>query len=155
MLTTLHFSIKQVVRYADLYAATFLNLIYYPFSYMFRAPAMLLPHESTVAHEQRFIMDAPMISRTRQTLAQQISNIDDVTQHLREQCNIDDFARLQVNLATEPSPNEKLNLHSTQAPSTVPHTRPATPRSVTHNHDEDCSDEESDPNSSTPSKQQQ
>lgn len=55
----------QVVRYADLYAATFLNLIYYPFSYMFRAPAMLLPHESTVAHEQRFSMDAPMISRTR------------------------------------------------------------------------------------------
>lgn len=32
---------------------------------MFRAPAMLLPHESTVAHEQRFIMDEPMISRTR------------------------------------------------------------------------------------------
>lgn len=56
---------SQVVRYADLYAATFLNLIYYPFSYMFRAPAMLLPHESTVAHEQRFIMDAPMISRSR------------------------------------------------------------------------------------------
>lgn len=48
-----------------MYAATFLNLIYYPFSYMFRAPAMLLPHESTVAHEQRFSMDAPMISRTR------------------------------------------------------------------------------------------
>lgn len=56
---------KQVVRYADLYAATFLNMIYYPFSYMFRAPAMLLPHESTVAHEQRFIMDEPMISRSR------------------------------------------------------------------------------------------
>lgn len=59
----------QVVRYADLYAATFLNLIYYPFSYMFRAPAMLLPHESTVAHEQRFSMDAPMISRTRSVIA--------------------------------------------------------------------------------------
>lgn len=58
-----------MVRYADLYAATFLNLIYYPFSYMFRAPAMLLPHESTVAHEQRFIMDAPMISRTRTAAA--------------------------------------------------------------------------------------
>lgn len=56
---------SQVVRYADLYAATFVNLIYYPFSYMFRAPAMLLPHESTVAHEQRFIMDEPMISRSR------------------------------------------------------------------------------------------
>jgi hypothetical protein len=34
-----------------LYAATILNLLYYPFSYMFRAPAMLMPHESTVAHE--------------------------------------------------------------------------------------------------------
>uniref|UniRef100_A0A1Y1M655 Cytosolic purine 5'-nucleotidase n=1 Tax=Photinus pyralis TaxID=7054 RepID=A0A1Y1M655_PHOPY len=51
---------SQVVRYADLYAATHLNLIYYPFSYMFRAPAMLLPHESTVAHEQRFVMEAPL-----------------------------------------------------------------------------------------------
>lgn len=67
-LTFVH-SARQVVRYADLYAATFLNLIYYPFSYMFRAPAMLLPHESTVAHEQRFIMDAPMISRTRTAAA--------------------------------------------------------------------------------------
>ena len=33
---------SQVVRYADLYAATCNNLIYYPFSYMFRAPAMLV-----------------------------------------------------------------------------------------------------------------
>ena len=29
------------------------NLVHYPFSYMFRAPAMLMPHESTVAHEQK------------------------------------------------------------------------------------------------------
>lgn len=36
---------SQVVRYADLYAATFLNLIYYPFSYMFRAPAMLVSYK--------------------------------------------------------------------------------------------------------------
>lgn len=48
---------SQVVRYADLYAATHLNLLYYPFSYMFRAPAMLLPHESTVAHEQRYVTE--------------------------------------------------------------------------------------------------
>jgi hypothetical protein len=41
---------------------------------MFRAPAMLLPHESTVAHEQRFKMGEPMISRTRsRTLAAGIS----------------------------------------------------------------------------------
>lgn len=46
-----------MVRYADLYAATHLNLLYYPFSYMFRAPAMLMPHESTVAHEQRYVVE--------------------------------------------------------------------------------------------------
>ncbi|KOB74678.1 Cytosolic purine 5'-nucleotidase [Operophtera brumata] len=53
----------DVVRYADLYAASFLNLMYYPFCYMFRAPAMLMPHESTVAHEQRFTVDTPTIDR--------------------------------------------------------------------------------------------
>ncbi|KAI5645971.1 5' nucleotidase family domain-containing protein [Phthorimaea operculella] len=56
---------SQVVRYADLYAASFLNLMYYPFCYMFRAPAMLMPHESTVAHEQRFTLEQASIDRTR------------------------------------------------------------------------------------------
>merc|ERR1712226_396334 len=41
---------SQLVRYADLYASTCLNLLYYPFSYMFRAPPMLLPHESSVSN---------------------------------------------------------------------------------------------------------
>lgn len=46
---------------------------------------MLLPHESTVAHEQRFIMDAPMISRTRSRMAlgslstmESIQKVDDI-----------------------------------------------------------------------------
>ncbi|XP_017484723.1 PREDICTED: cytosolic purine 5'-nucleotidase-like, partial [Rhagoletis zephyria] len=46
-----HFA-NQICRYADLYSSTFLNLMYYPFSYMFRAPPMLMPHESTVEHEK-------------------------------------------------------------------------------------------------------
>lgn len=41
----------QVMRYADLYACSILNLLYYPFSYVFRAPSMLMAHESTVSHE--------------------------------------------------------------------------------------------------------
>ena len=41
----------SALRYADIYASSVLNLLHYPFSYMFRSPAMLLPHESTVAHE--------------------------------------------------------------------------------------------------------
>ncbi|XP_073998486.1 5' nucleotidase B isoform X2 [Rhodnius prolixus] len=109
---------SQVVRYADLYAATFLNLIYYPFSYMFRAPAMLMPHESTVAHEQRFVMDSPMISRSRT-----YNIFEDEKQPIKD--------------------NKILERSNSQ----VPHTRPITPRSVTHNHDEDYSDEESDRNS--------
>lgn len=42
---------SQVLRYADLYSFSCLNLIHYPHSYMFRAPAMLMPHESTVSHD--------------------------------------------------------------------------------------------------------
>jgi hypothetical protein len=45
------FYVVLFFRYADLYAASVLNLLHYPFSYMFRSPAMLMPHESTVAHE--------------------------------------------------------------------------------------------------------
>ncbi|XP_018917824.2 cytosolic purine 5'-nucleotidase isoform X5 [Bemisia tabaci] len=108
---------SQVVRYADLYAATFLNLIYYPFSYMFRAPPMLMPHESTVAHEQRFVMESPMISRSRT-----FSTVED---------DIDSESRAQL---------KTLDRQLSQ----VPHQRPETPRRVTHTHDEDCSDEESD-----------
>lgn len=39
---------SQVVRYADLYAATLLNLLYYPFSYMFRAPPMLVSSSASL-----------------------------------------------------------------------------------------------------------
>ncbi|KAG0433123.1 hypothetical protein HPB47_020210 [Ixodes persulcatus] len=46
------FFADQICRYADIYGYTFVNLMYYPFSYMFRAPPMLMPHESTVDHEQ-------------------------------------------------------------------------------------------------------
>ncbi|XP_009474622.1 PREDICTED: cytosolic purine 5'-nucleotidase-like [Nipponia nippon] len=41
---------NQLMRYADLYAASFLNFLYYPFSYLFRAPPVLMAHESTVEH---------------------------------------------------------------------------------------------------------
>ncbi|XP_057332002.1 cytosolic purine 5'-nucleotidase isoform X1 [Microplitis mediator] len=116
---------SQVVRYADLYAATFLNLIYYPFSYMFRAPAMLMPHESTVAHEQRFVMETPMISRSRTFK---------LTDEDEEQNNI-----MTKSLETENN-------------GAIPHARPETPRNVTHTHDEDCSDEDSDSQKQNPSR---
>jgi len=42
------FFAAQVVRYADIYAASVLSLLYYPTCFMFRSSAMLLPHEATV-----------------------------------------------------------------------------------------------------------
>lgn len=33
---------NQLMRYADLYAASFVNFLYYPFSYLFRAPSVLV-----------------------------------------------------------------------------------------------------------------
>lgn len=112
---------SQVVRYADLYAATHLNLLYYPFSYMFRAPAMLLPHESTVAHEQRFVLESPFVSRGSRTSSNAVS-IDN------------------EDVPTRPSHHKVLERTQSQ----IPHVRPETPRSVTHNHDEDFSDDDSD-----------
>lgn len=42
-----HFA-SQAQRYADIYASSHLNLLHYPFFYLFKAPPVLMPHESTV-----------------------------------------------------------------------------------------------------------
>lgn len=102
---------SQVVRYADLYAATFLNLIYYPFSYMFRASPSLLAHEMLShdsANHVKSDAGPPVISRSR--------------------------ARIEDSDALEAVPSDV----------SVPHTRPTTPTNITHTHDEDHSDEDSD-----------
>lgn len=125
---------------------------------MFRAPAMLLPHESTVAHEQRFIMDAPMISRTRSrqhpVLGENAQTLEEIVSKAKDTLLVDDLQKLEVNIATvyhiprigiKGYPN-LIRFQLDDEGATVPHTRPETPRSVTHNHDEDCSDDESDPN---------
>ncbi|XP_052100993.1 cytosolic purine 5'-nucleotidase-like isoform X1 [Mytilus californianus] len=47
----------QVQRYADLYTSNLLSLLHYPFTYMFRAPSMLMPHESTVDHDRHYAVE--------------------------------------------------------------------------------------------------
>ncbi|XP_061766991.1 cytosolic purine 5'-nucleotidase-like isoform X4 [Nerophis ophidion] len=61
---------SQVMRYADLYAASFINLLYYPFSYLFRAEYVLMPHESTVEHTHVNIIESesPLATRNRHDL---------------------------------------------------------------------------------------
>ncbi|KAL5021030.1 hypothetical protein ScPMuIL_000185 [Solemya velum] len=71
------FFASQVMRYADLYAASILNLLHYPFTYVYRAPAMLMPHESTVGHDDILSVGATlMASRSRA-----ISSGSDVEPH--------------------------------------------------------------------------
>ncbi|XP_048748152.2 cytosolic purine 5'-nucleotidase-like isoform X2 [Ostrea edulis] len=61
------FFASQILRFADLYAASVDNLLHYPFYYVFRAPNMLMPHESTVDHEDILETEAVGLApRTRE-----------------------------------------------------------------------------------------
>ncbi|KAK1905961.1 Cytosolic purine 5'-nucleotidase [Dissostichus eleginoides] len=105
---------SQVMRYADLYAASFINLLYYPFSYLFRAAHVLMPHESTVEHTHVSAMDteSPLATRNRH-------DVD-----LKEM----EYKRHQLTRSvSEIQP---------------PHFFPQPPQEITHCHDEDDDEEE-------------
>lgn len=61
------FFASQSLRYADLYATSCVNLLYYPFSYLFRAPSQLMPHESTVEHERPASKDFGPLENARRS----------------------------------------------------------------------------------------
>ncbi|XP_067393166.1 cytosolic purine 5'-nucleotidase isoform X1 [Emydura macquarii macquarii] len=105
---------SQVMRYADLYAASFINLLYYPFSYLFRAAHILMPHESTVEHIHVDIneKESPLATRNR-------TSVD-----LKDS----DYKRHQLTRSiSEIKP---------------PNLFPQTPQEITHCHDEDDDEEE-------------
>ncbi|XP_017113166.1 cytosolic purine 5'-nucleotidase isoform X3 [Drosophila elegans] len=131
---------SQVVRYADVYAATLLNLIYYPFSYMFRAPAMLLPHESTVAHDQAHQPPPPLAPGPAPSAVTGSTSA--------AASSPDEPARIVA--GTEQAKDTK-DLHRA---SSIVHTRPSTPTVVTHTHDEDYSEEEETPSGAESSTEQ-
>ncbi|XP_051937080.1 5'-nucleotidase, cytosolic IIa isoform X2 [Hippocampus zosterae] len=104
---------SQVMRYADLYAASFINLLYYPFSYLFRASHVLMPHESTVEHIHVKVNDkeSPLATRNRHEL------------DLKE---------------VELKRNQMTRSVSEIQP---PHFFPKAPEEITHCHDEDDDEE--------------
>jgi len=106
------FFASQVQRYADLYASTFLNLLHYPFSYLFKAPPMLMPHESTVDHAE-----SPIVPPEESHLAFR-QRIEEPEVIAAKRCKNSDGDVQVPNLYME------------------------TPKKVTHTHDEDDSDEE-------------
>lgn len=38
-----------------------------------------MPHESTVAHEQRFVMESPMISRSRTFMVPEVEEVNGIS----------------------------------------------------------------------------
>uniref|UniRef100_A0A671T606 Cytosolic purine 5'-nucleotidase-like n=1 Tax=Sinocyclocheilus anshuiensis TaxID=1608454 RepID=A0A671T606_9TELE len=104
---------SQVMRYADLYAASFINLLYYPFSYLFRAAHVLMPHESTVEHTHVDIeTESPLATRNRHCV----------------DCKDIDCKRNQLTRSiSEIKP---------------PHLFAQPPQEITHCHDEDDDEEE-------------
>ncbi|KAM8860138.1 5'-nucleotidase, cytosolic IIa isoform 1-T1 [Spinachia spinachia] len=103
---------SQVMRYADLYAASFINLLYYPFSYLFRAAHVLMPHESTVEHAHVSAIDteSPLATRNRHHADWKECKRHQLTRSVSE---------------IQPT-----------------HFFPQTPREITHCHDEDDDEEE-------------
>ncbi|XP_053267304.1 5'-nucleotidase, cytosolic II, like 1 [Pleuronectes platessa] len=45
---------SQLIRYADLYSSSFINLLHYPFNYLFMAPPVLMPHELAAQNSADF-----------------------------------------------------------------------------------------------------
>uniref|UniRef100_A0A3Q3JDV9 Cytosolic purine 5'-nucleotidase n=1 Tax=Monopterus albus TaxID=43700 RepID=A0A3Q3JDV9_MONAL len=105
---------SQVMRYADLYAASFINLLYYPFSYLFRAAHVLMPHESTVEHTHVNIIDtqSPLATRNRHDA---------------------DFKEMEC---------KRHQLTRSISEIQPPHLFPQAPQEITHCHDEDDDEEE-------------
>uniref|UniRef100_A0A6B2FVM0 Cytosolic purine 5'-nucleotidase (Trinotate prediction) n=1 Tax=Myxobolus squamalis TaxID=59785 RepID=A0A6B2FVM0_MYXSQ len=95
----------QLIRFADLYSHTCLNLLYYPFFYLFRAAATLMPHEATIdLKEKAMSMDtttsiseaqikrnAPFLKDTKQlTLCAEEMNLNDSTDSGENFANFED-----------------------------------------------------------------
>lgn len=99
-----------------------------------------MPHESTVAHEQRFVMETPMISRSRTFKLTEEDEEPGKPIGVSESM-IDFFFYRFIELFTMQFQGV---LDVDHTASQIPHARPETPRNVTHTHDEDCSDEDSD-----------
>ncbi|KAH9403905.1 Cytosolic purine 5'-nucleotidase [Tyrophagus putrescentiae] len=143
-----HFA-NQICRYADLYSSTFLNLMYYPFSYMFRAPPMLMPHESTVEHEKdvlangngfehdlKIIMENEVVDSSAKSTP--VKSVDSTYQNGR--VSMMDRQNSLVKIA------EKVH-GKVQHQQSVPHLFADTPLAVTHHHDTDDEDTDHSDNS--------
>lgn len=69
---------SQVMRYADLYAASFINLLYYPFSYLFRA-AHVLVRSTHTSHSEQSLYSLKCVSSALAIFSIYISLVNAIT----------------------------------------------------------------------------
>ncbi|KAM7369078.1 hypothetical protein PAMP_013375 [Pampus punctatissimus] len=55
---------SQLMRYADLYSSTYINLLHYPFNYLFMAPPVLMSHEALSQNTADFSSTELNVNRT-------------------------------------------------------------------------------------------
>ncbi|TKS84549.1 Cytosolic purine 5'-nucleotidase [Collichthys lucidus] len=54
---------SQLMRYADLYSSSCINLLHYPFNYLFMAPPVLMPHEAVSENESDLASSALTVTK--------------------------------------------------------------------------------------------
>lgn len=126
----------QTMRFGDLYASSFINLFYYPLNYLFRAPHILMPHETCVESVDPDM--ASMIDEEESSLSTR-GVINPTAEERRKKDRLEDYLS-DTESEYEPSlvdPNER--------------EFPEVPEDITHTHDNDESDSDATDESPTPS----
>jgi hypothetical protein len=143
-----HFA-SQVTRYADIYSGSHLNLLHYPFFYLFKAPPMLMPHESTVNPYDNFSeyennSNGPSRRSTRVSYSHSVSEANNDAANnahagsvaslvLQQQMNKFNEAAAAAAAALTPMEQDEQDEKSGR--------KPVTPSELTHHEDFDDDDE--------------
>lgn len=121
----------QTMRFGDLYASSFINLFYYPLNYLFRAPHILMPHETCVESVDPDM--ASIIDEEESSLSTR-GVLNPSAEDRRRQDRQHDLEDLQSDTESEYEPSITENMTRSYPP---------VPGEITHNHDND-SDSDSD-----------
>jgi len=147
----------QVVRFADLYSSSFINLLHYPLSFNFMAETQLLPHESNINDSAQPLTND--VSLEKLTLSEvHMPDIEDVKKEY-EKIQNENVRRVGQNATKVHVPDVKESPMTTRSDNvdfwkrkdvmtcsvtsnaSLTGSRPATPDYITH-YDDDYSSEE-------------
>ncbi|XP_076372635.1 5' nucleotidase B isoform X6 [Tachypleus tridentatus] len=141
------FFASQICRFADVYGLSVFNLMHYPFCYIFRAPPMLMPHESTVEHNpgaiQHFENQTNGEFYEAEVKDSALLEKSDGSHVICRTFRDDDHLGYRSSRLED----ETFGRRRARADSLVPHLYAETPSEITYHHDIDDEDESSDKSS--------